>query len=53
MRYIRTQDEKIYDTSNGYAWHIDNLVIFDKPKELNDFGVKRSPQSWQFIEVEE
>lgn len=24
----------------SYAWHIDNLVIFDKPKELNDFLVK-------------
>ena len=22
---------------NGYAWHIDNLVIFDEPKELNEF----------------
>jgi len=21
----------------GYAWHIDNLEIFDKPKELSDF----------------
>lgn len=21
----------------GYAWHIDNLVIFDKPKELSEF----------------
>ena len=21
----------------GYAWHIDNLEIFDKPKELNEF----------------
>ena len=21
----------------GYAWHIDNLVIFDKPKELEEF----------------
>ena len=54
----------------GYAWHIDNLVIFDKPKELSEFKVrrndcpfpcgicdvrycklKRSPQSWQFIEI--
>ena len=25
----------------GYAWHIDNLVIFDKPKELSEFKVKR------------
>lgn len=24
----------------GYAWHIDNLVIFDKPKELKDFFVR-------------
>lgn len=22
----------------GYAWHIDNLVVFDKPKELSDFN---------------
>lgn len=22
---------------NGYAWHIDNLEIFDKPKELSEF----------------
>ena len=21
----------------GYAWHIDNLVIFDKPKEISEF----------------
>ena len=22
----------------GYAWHIDNLKIYDKPKELSEFG---------------
>lgn len=22
---------------NGYAWHIEDLVIFDKPKELSEF----------------
>ena len=21
----------------GYAWHIDNLVVFDKPKEISEF----------------
>ena len=54
----------------GYAWHISNLVIFDKPKEISefwhynpkeqhyrgfpfcDFALTKSPQSWQFIEVE-
>lgn len=25
---------------DGYAWHIDDLKIFDKPMELNDFMVK-------------
>ncbi len=40
----------------GYAWHIDNLVPFDEPKELKEFGVKRSPQSWcyvDYVEVDE
>jgi len=41
------------DTEMGTAIHIHNLKIFDKPKELKDFGVERSPQSWQFIEVDE
>ena len=36
-----------------YAWHISDLVIFDKPKELSEFGVKRPPQSWQYVEVRE
>ena len=46
---------KYLGDKTGYAWHIDqkNLVIFDKPKELKEFGVKRSPQSYMFVEVEE
>lgn len=24
---------------DGYAWHIDNLIIYDKPKELSEFKV--------------
>ncbi len=46
---------KYLGDKTGYAWHIDqkSLVIFDKPKELKEFGVKRSPQSWQFVEVNE
>lgn len=35
----------------GYAWHISDLVIFDKPKELKDFGLKRPPQSWCRVEI--
>ena len=29
--------KKYLKSKNGYAWHIDNLVIFDKPRELNEF----------------
>ena len=36
-----------------YAWYISDLVYFARPKELSEFGVKRAPQSWQYIEIEE
>ena len=49
-----------------YFWHISNLVIYDKPKELNNFYkptlptflryeddvIKRPPQSWCYVESE-
>ena len=34
----------------GYGWHISDLIIYDKPKDLSDFGMKRSPQSWCYAE---
>lgn len=42
--------------SNGgdiYGWHISNLKIYDKPKELSEFGLKRPPQSWCYVGGEE
>ena len=42
-----------------YAWHISDLVIYDKPKELSAFSkygfgrpvpIKRPPQSWMYVE---
>ena len=35
-----------------YGWHISDLIIYDKPKDLSDFGMKRSPQSWCYAEEE-
>ena len=26
-----------FDNGDGYAWHISNLVIYDKPRELGEF----------------
>ena len=36
----------------GYAWFIEDLIVFDEPKPLSAFGVKRAPQSYMFVEVE-
>ena len=32
------------------AWHISNLKIYDKPLALSDFGIKKNPQSWRYVE---
>jgi predicted transcriptional regulator len=50
--------------SNDYIWkycdrgrkdicemRISALKVYDKPKELSEFGVKRPPQSWCYVEV--
>ena len=42
--------EYINKGARGYAWHISDLEIFDEPKKLNDFGLKRAPQSWCYVE---
>lgn len=33
----------------GYAWNIDDLIIYDDLRELNEFGLKRTFQSWGYI----
>ena len=51
----------------GYGWHILNLIIYDKPKELSEFHkptmptglryendvITRPPQSWCYVESKE
>lgn len=50
----------------GYAWHIEDLKIYDEPKDLRDFHriteyknsfafsrLKRPPQSWCYMEEHE
>lgn len=31
-----------------YGWHIADALMYDVPKELQDFGLSRPPQSWQY-----
>ena len=45
----------LMDYANGkplFGWHISNLVIYDKPKELSELGLTRPPQSWCYVESE-
>lgn len=32
-----------------YCWHIIEFKRYDKPKPLSEFGLKRPPQSWQYV----
>lgn len=50
-RYLGNKD--------GFGWHISDLKIYDKPKELSEFGkvgfghevpLKRPPQSYMYVE---
>ncbi len=49
-----------FGLKDGYAWHISDLKIYDKPKELSEFSkygfgdpvpLKRPPQSWMYVEA--
>ena len=57
-------DNYLFKKGNGgFGWVIDNLVIFDKPKELGEFiqskrknyeepTIQKAPQSWCYAFVE-
>lgn len=33
----------------GFGWSISDLVIYDDPKRLSEFGLERPPQSWCYV----
>lgn len=35
-----------------YGWHLTDYKHYDEPKTLADFGLKRPPQSWCYVEEE-
>lgn len=46
---------ELFDYAKGkllYAWHINDLKIYSKPKQLADFGLKKAPQSWKYVNKE-
>ena len=50
-KYLKVEDNGVCGTAINVEKG--SLKIFDKPKELADYGVKHSPQSYMFVEVEE
>lgn len=48
-----TELKQYLGEKTGYSWHISNLVVYDKPKALSDFGLKRPFQSWGYVTDEE
>ena len=45
-------EDKLYTYANGesiYGIDISTPVLFPRPRPLSDFGIKRAPQSWQYI----
>lgn len=34
---------------DAYFWHISDLKIYDKPRELVELGKERPPQSWCYV----
>lgn len=46
-------DEYFSGRDIAYAIKISNIKFFDKPKSLIDFGVKRAPQSFMYVELDD
>lgn len=48
----RLSEIMLKDYANGrpcYAWEIEDVLIYDEPKLLSEFGLYRAPQSWCYV----
>lgn len=51
---VPAEELKKYASGKMLAcWHISDVKIYDQPRELRDFGKKRPPQSWCYVENNE
>lgn len=39
-----------YGKRKIYAWNISNVKVYRKPLMVSEFGLKRAPQTWQYME---
>jgi len=50
MCLTKEQLDKYGGLKTLYGWHITEPTLFDKPRELGEFGVTRAPMSWCYVE---
>lgn len=49
FKYLYRKPKPGKQYSGGWAWHIDNLIVYDEPVRLELMcGFKRPPQSWRY-----
>lgn len=52
FKYERPKSQKEFGVIKVglFAWNISDLVIYDTPKELSEFGKTKPPQSWCYVD---
>lgn len=45
--------DKNGEIGTGWLWHITAPKLYDKPRELSDYGLTRAPLSWCYVEDEQ
>lgn len=50
MCLTKEQLDKYGGLKTLYGWHITEPKLFDKPRELGEFGITRAPMSWCYVE---
>lgn len=45
--------DKEFPKDHVYGWRFQSFTLYEKPKELREYGLERPPQSWQYIEMAE
>lgn len=53
MTYEQFKEYAMPNKDCMFGWHIFDLVIYDTPKTLQEFGITMPPQSWRYVEGEE
>ena len=54
LKAARVSDEDALKYASGStvgAWRIKDAKLYRRPKELSDYGLKRAPQSWQYVRI--